>query len=117
MILNIAHHSQKRWVLTWNAHNLGGLQNRVNLIELLDSIAVEGVFQRESGLKTGRLHYQGRFVLKGSRLGKKRLLEIFSQICETTEFILEPEVLYDSTKYCRKSETRDQGPLYVGTES
>ena len=104
-------------MFTWNADDLGGLPNRVNLIELLDDIAVEGVFQRERGLKTGRLHYQGRFVLKGSRLGKRRLLEIFSQICETTQLTLEPEVLYDSTKYCTKSETRDQGPWYVGTES
>ena len=79
-------------MFTWNADDLGGLPNRVNLIELLENVAVKGVFQRERGLKTGRLHYQGMFVLKGSRLEKRRLLEIFSQICETTQLTLEPEV-------------------------
>lgn len=113
----MAHNFQKRWVFTWNADDLGGLPNRANLIDLLDSIAVKGVFQRERGLKTDRLHYQGRFELKGPRLGKMRLLEIFSQVCETSQLTLDPEILYDSTKYCSKSETRDQGPWFVGTES
>jgi hypothetical protein len=114
---NMVHNYQKRWVFTWNADVSGGLPNRANLIELLDDIAAKGVFQRERGLKTDRPHYQGRFELKGSRLGKKRLLEIFSEICEITNLILEPEVLYDSTKYCTKSDTREQGPWFVGADS
>ena len=105
------------WVFTWNSDDLGGLPNKQNLIDLLNEIAVEGVFQTEAGLKTGRLHYQGRFVLKGSRLGKKRLFEIFEKIFETTNLTLEPETLYDSTKYCTKNETRKAGPFYVGTDS
>jgi hypothetical protein len=55
--------------------------------------------------------------LKGSRLGKKRLLEIFSRISETSNLTFEPEILYDSTKYCTKNETRKAGPFYVGTDS
>lgn len=113
----MAHHYQKRWVFTWNSDDLNGLPNRQNLIDLLNEIAVEGVFQTEAGLKTGRLHYQGRFQLKGSRLGKKRLLEIFERICETTNLTFEPEILYDSSKYCTKDETRKAGPFYVGTDS
>lgn len=114
----MAHNYQKRWVFTWNADSLSGLPNRQNLIELLDRIAVEGVFQRERGLKTDRLHYQGRFVLKGNRLGKKRLLEIFQEVFrDVTQLTLEPEILYDSTKYCTKEETRSGGPWYVGTKS
>nr|YP_009686317.1 hypothetical protein [Halamphora calidilacuna]QDR25073.1 hypothetical protein [Halamphora calidilacuna] len=76
-----------------------------------------GVFQTEAGLKTGQLHYQGRFVLKGSRLGKKRLLEIFEKTFKITNLTLEPEILYESTKYCTKDETRKAGPFYVGTDS
>ena len=113
----MAHHYQKRWVFTWNSDDLGELPNRQNLVDLLNEIAVEGVFQTEAGLKTGRLHYQGRFQLKGSRLGKKRLLEIFEKIFETTNLTLEPETLYDSTKYCKKNETKKAGPFYVGTDS
>lgn len=113
----MAHHFQKRWVFTWNSDDLGGLPNRKDLIDLLNEIAVEGVFQTEAGLKTGRLHYQGRFNLKGSRLGKKRLLEIFSNLCEVSNLTFEPEILYDSTKYCTKDETRKAGPFYVGTDS
>lgn len=113
----MAHNYQKRWVFTWNSDDLGGLPNKQNLIDLLNDIAVEGVFQTEAGLKTGRLHYQGRFQLKGARLGKKRLLEIFGQICETSNLTFEPEILYDSTKYCTKSETRKAGPFFVGTDS
>ena len=113
----MAHHYQKRWVFTWNSDDQGGLPHKEHLIKLLNEIAVEGVFQTEAGLKTGRLHYQGRFVLKGSRLGKKRLLEIFGQICETSNLTFEPEILYDSTKYCTKDETRKAGPFYVGTNS
>ena len=113
----MAHNYQKRWVFTWNSDDMNGLPNRQNLVDKLNEIVVKGVFQRERGLKTGRPHYQGRFELKGSRLGKKRLLEIFSEICETKNLTLEPEVLYDSTKYCTKSSTRDQGPWFVGADS
>ena len=30
---------------------------------------------------------------------------------------MEPEILYDSTKYCTKNETRKAGPFYVDTDS
>jgi hypothetical protein len=111
------HNYQKRWVFTWNADNFGGLPPRQNLIDLLNEIAVEGVFQTEAGLKTGRPHYQGRFVLKGQRLGKKRLLEIFKKVGEITNLTFDQELTYDSTKYCTKDETRKAGPFFVGTDS
>ena len=53
-----------------------------------------------------------RFVVATSRL-----LEIFEKEFETTNLTLEPEILYDSTKYCTKDETRKVGPFYVGTDS
>ena len=43
--------------------------------------------------------------------------EIFKKVFETSNLILEPEILYDSTKYCTKDETRKAGPFYVGTDS
>lgn len=113
----MAHHYQKRWVFTWNAEDDGTLVNKESLIKLLNKITVEGVFQKEQGEKTARLHYQGRFNLKGSRLGKKRLLEIFGELGNVRNLTLEPEILYDSTKYCTKSETRVEGPYYVGTDA
>jgi len=113
----MAHHYQKRWVFTWNSDDLWGLPNQQNLVDKLNEIAVKGVFQCERGLKTGRLHYQGRFELKGTRLGKKRLLEIFSETFDTKNLTFEPEVLYDSTTYCMKNETREDGPWFVGTDS
>ena len=45
------------------------------------------------------------------------MLEIFEKEFETTNLTLEPEILYDSTKYCTKDETRKAGPFYVGTDS
>ena len=113
----MAHHYQKRWVFTWNAEDDGTLVNKDSLIILLNKVTVEGVFQKEKGKKTARLHYQGRFNLKGSRLGKKRLLEIFSELGDVRNLTLEPEILYDSTKYCTKSETRVDGPYFVGTDA
>ena len=113
----MAHNYQKKWVFTWNANNFGDLPDRNKLSVFLDALTVEGVFQLEQGLKTARLHYQGRFVLKGPRLGKKRLLELFSELSDVSNLTFEPEVLYDSTKYCTKDETRVSGPWYVGTSS
>ena len=113
----MAHNYQKRWVFTWNSNDLGQLPDEKKLISFLNEIASEGVFQTEAGLKTGRLHFQGRFNLKGSRLGKKRLLELFEQVYETSNLTFEPERLYDSTNYCTKNETRKSGPFFVGTDS
>ena len=113
----MAHHYQKRWVFTWNAEDDDTLVSTERLTKLLDRITVEGVFQEEQGKKTARRHHQGRFVLKGSRLGKKRLLEIFSELGDVKNLTFEPEILYDSTKYCTKSETRISGPYFVGTDA
>ena len=114
---NMAHHYQKKWVFAWNANNSGDLPDRKKLSVMLDALTVEGVFQLEQGLKTARLHYQGRFKLRGARLGKKRLLELFRELSDVSNLTFEPEVLYDSSKYCTKDETRVSGPWYVGTNS
>jgi hypothetical protein len=70
----MAHKFQKKWVFTWNL----GFDERVPTPEelqlFLSSISEKGVFQLERGLTTERLHYQGRFELKGPRIGKMKLL-------------------------------------------
>lgn len=113
----MAHHYQKRWVFTWNANEDGSLPDCTKLRTFLDGIVVEGVFQRECGLKTGRQHYQGRFELKGSRLGKKRLLELFREVADVTQLTFAPEIAYDSTRYCTKAESRVEGPWFTGSNA
>lgn len=110
------HNFQKRWVFTWNADLSDQIIEVNKLEELLNEIAKEGVFQKERGEKTNRIHYQGRFELKGPRIGKKQLLKIFSQIYDVKNLTFEPERLYDSTNYCIKLHTRVGGPWYVGTD-
>lgn len=112
----MAHQYQKRWVFTWNANENDQLIDFNNLKNLLQEIAQEGVFQKERGEKTNRLHYQGRFELKGPRTGKKQLLKLFSQLGDIVNLTFQPEKLYDSTRYCTKESTRVEGPWFVGTD-
>ena len=112
----MVHYYQKRWVFTWNADDRDDLVDSRELQEFLSKIAEEGVFQKERGQKSGRVHYQGRFVLKGPRTGKKQLLKLFSEINCVTNLTLEFEKVYNSTRYCTKSTTRVDGPWYIGTD-
>lgn len=114
------HHYQKRWVFTWNADHEGNIIEHNVVQSILNNFTSEAVFQLEVGKKTGRLHYQGRFTLIGPRLGKKRILELFSQ--ETTfsfvqHLTVAPEKVYDSSAYCTKLDTRKAGPWFAGLES
>ena len=111
----MAHYYQKKWVFTWNKDESGLLVDEKKLQNLLNEIAEEGVFQKERGEKTGRLHYQGRFKLKGPRTGKKQLLKLFSELACVRNLTFEPERSKDSTKYCSKVQTRIDGPWFVGT--
>ena len=111
------HNYQKRWTFTWNSDESDPLIDYKILENLLNEITVEGVFQKEKGLKTCRTHYQGRFKLKGPRIGKRRLLEIFSQIGCISNLTFSPERLNDSTAYCTKSLGRLEGPWFVGIDS
>ena len=67
--------------------------------------------------KNARIHYQGKFELKGSRTGKKQLLKMFGVLGCTKNLTFRPELSVDSTDYCTKAETRVSGPLYVGSSS
>lgn len=111
----MAHYYQKKWVFTWNTDESGILVNETKLQNLLNEIVEEGVFQKERGKKTGRLHMQGRFKLKGPRTGKKQLLKLFSELACVRNLTFEPERSKDSTRYCSKIQTRVDGPWFVGT--
>jgi len=111
----MAHYYQKKWVFTWNIDESGILVDEKRLQNLLNEIVEEGVFQKERGEKTGRLHMQGRFKLKGPRTGKKQLLRLFSELACVRNLTFEPERSKDSTRYCSKTQTRVDGPWFVGT--
>lgn len=108
---------QKCWVFTCNSDESDQLIDHKILENLLNKISVEGVFQNEKGLKTCPTHYQGRFKLKGPRIGKRRLLEIFSQIGCVSNLTFSPERLNNSTAYCTKSLARLEGPWFIGIDS
>jgi len=113
----MAHHYQKRWVFTWNDCGNDDVPCPQQLSQFLDSLCEEGVYQVESGHKTNNHHYQGRFVLKGPRIGKKKLLSIFKENYDTMNLTVEPEITFDSTRYCTKEDTRISGPYFVGLSS
>ena len=112
----MANRLQKRWVFTWNDSD-AGLPSLQALESFLNRNAAEAVFQLEAGEETNRQHYQGRLNLLGPRVGKKALLSLFSELWDIKNLTLEPEIAYDSTSYCTKSETRIAGPVYCGLAS
>ena len=57
----MVHHYQKRWVFTWKASTEDQIVDPQKLISFLNETVESGVFQKEQGLETNRLHYQGRF--------------------------------------------------------
>jgi len=113
----MVHYYQRKWVFTWNANDDGQLVDCHKLQNLLNEIAKQGVFQSERGKKNARMHYQGRFELKGSRTGKKQLLKMFGVLGCTKNLTFRPELSVDSTEYCTKTDTRISGPWYVGLSS
>ena len=104
-------------MFTWNADDDDQLVDCHKLQNLLNEISKQGVFQSERGKKNARIHYQGRFELKGSRTGKKQLLKMFRVLGCTKNLTFRPELSVDSTDYCTKTETRVSGPWYVGSSS
>lgn len=117
-IFKMAHHYRKKWVFTWNAEDDGTKPSPEALMEFLNSITKEGVFQLEVGKKSHREHYQGRFELNRPRMPKKKLLELFTDAgFDIKNLTVEPEIVYNSERYCTKDEGRVSGPYRVGTQS
>ena len=93
----MTHNYQNPWVFTWNAVESGHLVDCLSLQNLLNEIAKKGVFQKEKGNETCRLHYQGRFELRGPRIEKKQLLKLFSNLGCVKNLTFSAERLYSST--------------------
>lgn len=110
----MAHRYQKRWVFTWNGVGTPEVPPPTELVRFLDPLVEEGVFQLEVGKKTQNAHYQGRFVLRGPRIGKRKLLSLFADKYDTMNLTVEPEILSDSTSYCIKEDTSVGGPWFIG---
>jgi len=120
-------YQSKRWVFT--------IPENVNLPELpppavvqawLEKYAESAIFQKECGTKTGRLHYQGRLTVKGSRINKTGKNGLLAQL---KEFGINPDGCFfetefgeaeQSLEYCSKTGTRvdeNGGPWRIGEGS
>ena len=61
----------KRWVFTCQVNkDMLELPPKEKIECWLNKYSSDAVFQLEAGQTTGRLHYQGRFTLKSSRISK-----------------------------------------------
>jgi hypothetical protein len=102
----LANALQKKWIFTLN--ELGKplslpLPEGSDLKEFLSEICQDGVFGLESAPTTGRLHYQGRIVLQGTRIGKTLLLEKLSEFYPVQGWTVSPEWNSEgSIDYCKK---------------
>ena len=111
------HHYQKKWIFVWN-NSPSKLPSVASLRKFLDELCSEAVFQVERGETKNRIHYQGRFELKGTRVGKKFLLKKFSKLGNVRNLTFRPEISSSASfDYCTKSETRLAGPYFCGSNN
>ena len=94
---------QKKWIFTLNQINNKPLPPGDDLKKFLSEFCQDGVFGLEMAPTTGRLHYQGRFVLLGPRIGKKLLLSKLEDIYLLQGWTVIPEYQTEaSIDYCKK---------------
>jgi hypothetical protein len=110
-------HQTKYWAFTWEPNcKRKKIPKEGELIDFLNEIGTEGVFQLERGVEKGKLHYQGVITLEGPRISKTTLLNTFkTRFKNDFGLTISPvsnRVAID--KYCTKEETRVSGPYYVG---
>ena len=99
----MANRLQKKWVFTLNQLDDEKLPSLDSLQESLNEICQNGVFGLETAPTTGRLHYQGRLVVRGTRISKKLLLEKLSEYYPVKGWTVNPEWSSDaSIEYCKK---------------
>ena len=107
----------KYWSFTWSTCvGRKKLPGEKKLKQFFDIIADEAVFQKEVGNTAGKLHYQGGFILKGSRKFKKNVLDIFEEFFNNVLGLsLQPaHNIKDVFVYCSKDETRASETCYAG---
>lgn len=116
----MAYNESKYWIGTWET-NVGQhkLPDERKLKKFLDQFTEYSVFQLEKGEKAAKLHYQIALHLKGPRMNRKKLLDLFEKylynvkglslrIAHNKEAILE---------YCSKEETRVGETSYAGSKN
>jgi len=84
------------------------------LIRFLDRNSDDSTFQLEQGKRKGK-HYQGFFILTGSRQSKNRVLNLFADnfnnISGLTLMKVESDDIITAKEYAKKEETRITGPF------
>lgn len=107
----------KNWAFTWDTNvNQKQLPNEMKLKKFLNQICDYCTFQLECGTIANKNHYQGAFVLSGTRVSKKQLLEMFSETFKNVSGLTLSKI-YDkkaAMQYAEKEDTRVKGPFYVG---
>jgi len=107
----------KNWAFTWDTNvNQKQLPNEMKLKKFLNQISDYCTFQLECGTVASKNHYQGAFVLSGTRVSKKQLLELFQQSFKNVSGLTLSKI-YDkkaAMEYASKQDTRVKGPFYVG---
>ena len=112
-------YENRNWCFTWCTNkDQKKLPTIQQLQRFFDYNCTTAVMQLEKGEKAGKEHFQGRFTLKGPRLTKKKLLEIFKErLKNISGLTLSQE--FDSiasNSYVTKVKTRIDGPWYFGSE-
>lgn len=111
------HNNTKYWAFTWETNvSQKQLPPEVKLKRFLNRITDYCVFQLECGTVANKNHYQGAFVLSGTRVSKKQLLDLFQQTFRNVSGLTLSKI-YDkkaAMEYASKQDTRVKGPFYVG---
>lgn len=107
----------KNWAFTWDTNvNQKQLPNEMKLKKFLNHLCDYCTFQLECGNISNKNHYQGAFVVSGTRVSKKQLLDLFRQNFGNVSGLTVSKI-HDkeaAMKYASKDETRVKGPFYVG---
>lgn len=107
----------KNWAFTWGTNaNQKQLPNEMKLKQFLNKITDYCTFQLECGTVANKNHYQGAFVLSGTRVSKKQLLGLFEQTFRNVSGLTLSKI-YDkkaAMEYASKEDTRVKGPFHVG---
>jgi len=109
-------HKYKKWMFTWNAENDESLIQHEKLTEILESIAITFVYQKE---KVTREHYQGFFILAQ----RDRLKTILNKIkvklpSDKLDYIKNLTLqnmhgtIEEAIAYCSKSESKVSETIY-----
>lgn len=96
-----------RWAFTWWVQ---GEDNRLKLVDWLNTHCKKWVFQQERGGESGELHFQGRFSLKEKERKHKVLAAMQGLNAIKDVHLSEEHQEEGSSFYCLKKDTRADGP-------